>query len=478
MKSGLAINPQPMKLKFSNRKPGVKEKKVLDSQDSRFVTIMNQVMNPRGAERAKPVGSLLRLEAGRINSEPSDMARPRGEILTNQGENAGPNSLKTPALKTGSPRELLYLRQDSISKPAGFSGKAGSTADKVKGTRSEPGSYQVVSPLGSRGEKIKIIQISGEESITRLNPLTAARPSPAGYGVDSPCSTGDSKYSGLSLSEKLSPDSLGQKSSVSVGERVIQKETLKKPGDDRGVREYSHRRLPGDYTAGIQVINGTKGEVKEPAGAPEGDFKPGPKPGQVNPDVGKGADSTTKVQKSERFPADQPVQGDRPTTPEDMNTAAGKLVPGSMTLKAVTIGEAGIQPVTFPEFLTKLVEQIKLSGNGKNSAIEIQLKPEYLGTLKVLVHSVDGQISVQFTAENPETVNLLNSSLQQIRDNLEQQGIRLGNLEISLSYPGHQGRSFGSDKENPDYSWPSSIMVSGEPIEIAERGPYQINYLA
>ncbi|NLG33588.1 MAG: hypothetical protein GX550_08725, partial [Syntrophomonadaceae bacterium] len=317
-----------------------------------------------------------------------------------------------------------------------------------------------------------------EECITRLNPLTAAKRSPMGYVVDSLRPTRDSKYSGLSVSEKQPPDSLPEKVPVSVGERVIEDEPIKKPGDDQGIREYNHRKLPGDYTAGVQVINGTKGEVKEPAEAQDGEFKPGQKPGQVNPDVGKGADSTTKVKKSERFPADQPVQGDRPARPEDMNTAAGKLVPGSMTLKAVTIGEAGIQPVTFPEFLTKLVEQIKLSGNGKNSAIEIQLKPEYLGTLKVLVHSVDGQISVQFTAENPETVNLLNSSLQQIRDNLEQQGIRLGNLEISLSNPGHQGRSFGSDKENPDYSWSSSAMGSGEPIEIAEGGPYQINYLA
>ncbi|NLG33679.1 MAG: hypothetical protein GX550_09180, partial [Syntrophomonadaceae bacterium] len=148
MKNGLAINPQPLKSKFSSRKPGIKEEKDLSGQDNRFITIMNQIINPRGPERAKAVGSLLQLEARSIYSELSDIARPRGEeILTNQGKNAGSNSSKTSVLKPGNPRELLYSLQDSISKPAGFTGKAGSSED----TRPEPGPYQVASLPGSTG---------------------------------------------------------------------------------------------------------------------------------------------------------------------------------------------------------------------------------------------------------------------------------------------------------------------------------------
>jgi len=79
--------------------------------------------------------------------------------------------------------------------------------------------------------------------------------------------------------------------------------------------------------------------------------------------------------------------------------------------------------------VSKMIEQIKVAP----SSLEVSLKPEYLGKINILVQSIAGVISVNVIAQNPEALNLLNSNLQNIKDNLEQQGINVQQLEVNLA---------------------------------------------
>jgi len=115
--------------------------------------------------------------------------------------------------------------------------------------------------------------------------------------------------------------------------------------------------------------------------------------------------------------------------------------------KPASIPKKTILPRSQVGHMTRqMITKIKagISGN-KQSSLEISLKPEYLGKVKIQLHSTDGMVSIRVIADNGETANLLNSNLQYIRDNIEQQGIKLQHLGVGLENHQEQGSYSGND---------------------------------
>lgn len=102
--------------------------------------------------------------------------------------------------------------------------------------------------------------------------------------------------------------------------------------------------------------------------------------------------------------------------------------------------------------LDQMVQQIKKAP----SSIELQLKPEILGNLKILVQVVEGSVSISMAAQNSETVAMLNANLANVRTQLEQQGINLQQMEVNLGYrenrdqPSHSRGSGGQPMASAD----------------------------
>ncbi len=91
--------------------------------------------------------------------------------------------------------------------------------------------------------------------------------------------------------------------------------------------------------------------------------------------------------------------------------------------------------------LDQMVQQIKTAP----SSIELQLKPEILGNVNILVESKEGAITISIAAQNSETANMLNSNLANMRSYLEQQGINLQQMEVNLGYRENRDQSAHSD---------------------------------
>ncbi|MDK2985133.1 MAG: flagellar hook-length control protein FliK [Clostridia bacterium] len=91
----------------------------------------------------------------------------------------------------------------------------------------------------------------------------------------------------------------------------------------------------------------------------------------------------------------------------------------------------------------QMVQKMKLMVGNKQSSLEIHLKPEHLGKVKIQLHSHEGTITARIITDNGQTANLLNSSMHQIKENLEQQGIKLQHFGVDV---GSQGQG-----ENPGY---------------------------
>jgi len=94
--------------------------------------------------------------------------------------------------------------------------------------------------------------------------------------------------------------------------------------------------------------------------------------------------------------------------------------------------------------INQITEQVMMTikkglpGN-RPSSLEISLKPEHLGKVKIQLQATDGMVSIRVMADTGEAVNLLNSNIQTIRDNIEQQGIRLQYLGVGLESDQEQG---------------------------------------
>ncbi len=71
---------------------------------------------------------------------------------------------------------------------------------------------------------------------------------------------------------------------------------------------------------------------------------------------------------------------------------------------------------------------------GDKREIKIRLKPEELGTVEItLIKNSEGTIEARFVTDNPQTQHLLDQTLAQLRESLENSGMKVGSLETSCS---------------------------------------------
>ncbi|MFT3743004.1 MAG: flagellar hook-length control protein FliK [Pyrinomonadaceae bacterium] len=103
--------------------------------------------------------------------------------------------------------------------------------------------------------------------------------------------------------------------------------------------------------------------------------------------------------------------------------------------------------------LTDLALQHK-EGAGER-VLKIKLKPAELGTVEItLSKNADGVIDAHFKTDNPHTQHMLSETLAQLRDSLENSGMKVGNLETSCSNSFSGGNAAGGERERQTFSTP------------------------
>ena len=104
------------------------------------------------------------------------------------------------------------------------------------------------------------------------------------------------------------------------------------------------------------------------------------------------------------------------------------------------------QPEPLARHLVNQVENgvLRTLRNGATS-LELQLHPQELGTLNIVLTSSNGEVSARILADKRETVEMLNHQLDTIRASLEEQGVKVEKVEVALRQ---------NDQENSDQpSW-------------------------
>ncbi len=87
-----------------------------------------------------------------------------------------------------------------------------------------------------------------------------------------------------------------------------------------------------------------------------------------------------------------------------------------------------------------------LVNNSNNASMSIQLKPEFLGDLKLVVQVEHGIVNANFITQNQATASLIAARLPELRQTLNDQGISWHNLNVSSG--GSQGNYQGASSQS------------------------------
>ena len=144
------------------------------------------------------------------------------------------------------------------------------------------------------------------------------------------------------------------------------------------------------------------------------------------------------------------VASTRDATFTPINSAVQNLGGSEPILQNIEVGSESLamsQERTIQEARQQMIEEIQshrqLARGSGSREVTIRLRPEYLGRLIVRVINQNEEIAVQIRATTAEARNLLVSELADLSVTLQEQGIRLGNLDISVI-------GSGNDSQQPD----------------------------
>lgn len=85
------------------------------------------------------------------------------------------------------------------------------------------------------------------------------------------------------------------------------------------------------------------------------------------------------------------------------------------------------------EIVDQVVQKIRIHVDTDTTSMDIQLDPEHLGRVNLSVIAKDGVLTAQFAVQNSAAKEAIESQLQLLKDNLNNQGVKVEAIEVTVS---------------------------------------------
>ncbi|MHB8170475.1 MAG: flagellar hook-length control protein FliK [Thermincolia bacterium] len=130
---------------------------------------------------------------------------------------------------------------------------------------------------------------------------------------------------------------------------------------------------------------------------------------------------------------------------------------------------------TREQVFQQIMQKVHLLVRGEHAEMNLQLKPDHLGKLNMQVVVENGVITARFAAESMQVKELIEASLNNLKQTLTNQGLKVDEITVSVSQGGDQmaqwsrNRSFTSSKNN---NGSANQVDAGylEPLAVQEYG--------
>jgi flagellar hook-length control protein FliK len=84
--------------------------------------------------------------------------------------------------------------------------------------------------------------------------------------------------------------------------------------------------------------------------------------------------------------------------------------------------------------------------NGQHE-IQLHLKPDYLGHIRMQIVSEGQQVAIKIATEFPFVKDMLENNLHQLKADLQAQGLNIDELEVSVAHDSHAGGDLHQNAE-------------------------------
>jgi hypothetical protein len=97
--------------------------------------------------------------------------------------------------------------------------------------------------------------------------------------------------------------------------------------------------------------------------------------------------------------------------------------------------------------LNQIVQKAVLSLHNGQHEVQIDLKPDFLGHIRMQIVSEGQQVAIKIVAEFPFVKDMLENNLHQLKAELQSQGLDIDELEVSVAHDSHrEGDTHQTDK--------------------------------
>jgi flagellar hook-length control protein FliK len=90
-----------------------------------------------------------------------------------------------------------------------------------------------------------------------------------------------------------------------------------------------------------------------------------------------------------------------------------------------------------PQTLNQIVQKAVLSLHNGQHEVQIDLKPDFLGHIRMQIVSEGQQVAIKIVAEFPFVKDMLENNLHQLKAELQNQGLDIDELEVSVAHDSH-----------------------------------------
>lgn len=94
------------------------------------------------------------------------------------------------------------------------------------------------------------------------------------------------------------------------------------------------------------------------------------------------------------------------------------------------------------QIMNQIVEYMKFNISEETQKMEMRLHPASLGTVNVQIAAKDGVITAQFTTQNEAVRAVLETQLIQLKEQFEEQGIKVDAVEVTVANHAYGDQSF------------------------------------
>jgi hypothetical protein len=116
--------------------------------------------------------------------------------------------------------------------------------------------------------------------------------------------------------------------------------------------------------------------------------------------------------------------------------------------------------------LNQLTESFHSLKSVARSEMQLILKPEYLGTVKLKLSVEDSSVKALMQVENPEVKRIVQANLPQLKQALCEQGLKIEQCDVSLS----NGKGWWENQSKP--TWENNLFNFEKKIEKVNQAPF------